>query len=234
MKIVVCYIAVTNGGLTEDYCARFVTTYHEFPPGIEHETIVVSNGGPLSQNITLLFWDMNASMWPRENDPGWDITAYIAAARGPCADADMILCLGESVYFHREGWLKRLVDAWAKHGPGMYGPFASNLVRSHLNTTAFFTSPVLLRQSPVNPRDRYGWEHGEHSFWRWVSGRGMPVRLVTWDGEWEPRSWRSPPNILWRGNQSNCLMWCNHTDHYAGAAPRIKSRWANNADRPFK
>jgi len=70
----------------------------------------------------------------------------------------MALFLGESVYFHREGWLKRLADAWAKFGPGMYGPFGSNLLRPHLQTTAFCTSPALLQRCPISTKDRYSWE----------------------------------------------------------------------------
>lgn len=237
MKIVVCYICVTNGSVTEDYASRFVTTYHEFPPGEDHDTLVISNGGPISTSLTVLFSNMNAMMFPRQNDGGWDISAYIDAAKGPCANYDMMLCCGESIYFHRSGWLKRLCDAWKKVGPGMYGSLSSNLVRAHLNTTGFCAHPILLAQYPepvVDRASRYAFEHGTNSLWRRVQARGMPVRLVTWDGEWLPREWRSPPNILWRGNQSNCLMWCQHTDRYAKMDITTKVRWANGADRPFK
>ena len=233
MRICVCYICVTGGPITEDYAARFVTTYKEYPPGVEHDTLIICNGGPVSTNIAVLFSGMNAMMFPRSND-AWDIGGYHEAANGPCANYDAILCLGESVYFHRSGWLKRFADAWNKHGPGLYGPFASNLVRPHLNTTAFFTSPMLLKQDRLNFTDRYQWEHGEHPFWKQVQQHGMPVCLVTWDGEWTPREWRTPRNILWRGDQSNCLMWCNHTERFEQGTKVLRSTWSRNADRPFK
>jgi hypothetical protein len=237
VKIVVAYICVANGPVTEDYAARFVTTYRESPPGVEHDTLVICNGGPVSTSVSVLFSGMNAMMFPRGNDLGWDISAYIEAANGPCAQYDMMVCCGESIYFYRPGWLKRFCEAWTRFGPGMYGSLSSNLVRAHLNTTGFCCHPSLLARykDPVTSRAaRYAFEHGQNAFWRRVQKWGMPVRLVTWDGEYEPRSWRCPPNILWRGNQTNCLMWCQHTDRYVKMDAQTKEKWARGADRPFK
>lgn len=237
MRIALCYVAVTHGPLTADYCARFVATFIEYPPGMEAEIFVCCNGGPLSYEKAVMFAPLKVKFLPRQNDPGWDISAYIEAARGPCKDFDLMLCLGESCYFHRAGWLARLVLAWNRFGPGMYGSFSSNLVRSHLNTTGFCCPPKVLASypKPVTSRgERYEFEHGNQAFWRMVALRGMPVRLVTWDGIWEPRVWRCPKDILWRGNQSNCLMWCQHTDRYVNADARTRLRWAKGADQPFK
>lgn len=236
MKIVIAYVAVSGGPITDDYIARFVTTWREFPPGVEHDTLVISNGGPVSTGASLMLSQMSAKMLMRSNE-GWDIGGYMEAARGPCADYDMMLCLGESVYFHREGWLRRLVEAWQRTGEGMYGPFSSNAVRAHLNTTAFFTSPSLLKSYPgriQTRQDRYEFEHGPRALWRRLVELGLPVRLVTWDGAWEPFRWRMPRNILWRGDQSNCLMFCNHSDGYGHGTTKVKAYWARYADQPFR
>lgn len=236
MKIAVAYTAVVNGPLTEDYSTRFVATFHEYPPGVECDVIVICNGGMLPTRIALLFSGMNARMFPRSNE-GWDVGGYIEAARGPCKDYDMMMCCGESVYFHREGWLKRIVEAWEKIGPGMYGPFSSNNVMSHLGTTAFACHPIMLTNYPVKVTERtsrYEFEHGKTSLWRRLAKMGVPVRLVTWDGEWEPMAWRVPNNILYRGNQTNCLMWCNHSDGFAAANIKRKRSWAATCDQPFK
>ena len=238
MKICICLICVTQGPISADYASRFVATFREYPPGVDQfDLLVICNGGPLSLELSLIFAPLTPQFFPRPNDPGWDVSAYQDAARGPCADYDMMVCCGESIYFHRAGWLKRLADAWTKHGPGMYGSLSSNLVRSHLNTTGFCCHPLLLKQYPtkVDSRaDRYEFEHGQNALWRRIAARGMPVRLVTWDGEYEPRRWRMPQNILWRGNQTNCLVWCQHTDRYANMDAKTKAHWARNADRPFK
>lgn len=237
MKIVLCYIAVTHGSITADYASRFVASYFSFPPGAEHDTLIICNGGPLKYETALIFSALNPRFYPRVNDPGYDISGYIDAAKGPCSEYDMMICCGESCYFHREGWLKRMVSTWQRNGPGMYGSFSSNLVNPHLNTTGFVCSPKLLSKYPRKVQckaDRYEFEHGKFPFWKFVASRGSPVKMVTWDGEWEPRSWRSPANILWRGDQSNCLMFCIHTDRYATAPTSIKTKWARGADRPFR
>jgi hypothetical protein len=237
MKICVLYTAVTGGGITSDYISRFVATWMEYRPGIECDLMIACNGGPLLSEQSLMFSPLHAQMFPRVNDEGKDITGYQDAARGPCKDYDAMLCLGESIYFTREGWLKRLVEAWQKVGPGFYGPFGNNNVRPHLQTTAFFCPPVLLSRYPNRPHDRpsrMAWEHGENSMWRWVASYGMPVRCVTWDGEWEPRMWRVPKNILWRGDQSNLLMMNNHAQGWENAPLETKQVWSRNADSPFR
>lgn len=236
MRIVVCYIAVANGNKTGDFAARFALTYRTFPPGANHDTFIICNGGALSSAEVLLFNGIPAKMFVRSND-GWDIGGYMEAARGPCADYDMMLCLGESVHFHRAGWLARLAEVWNKIGPGMYGPFASHVVRAHLGTTAFCCAPSMFKRYPFwvqNKAQRYEFEHGEHAFWRRLERFHIPVRLVTWDGDWGPHQWRLPPNILWRGDQSNCLMFCSHTDRYEQADPVRKKNWERSIDRPFK
>lgn len=234
MRILVSYIAVSAGPKTADYCARFVATYLEYPPEVPHETIVVCNGGPLPRDVALQFDPLRCSFLPRVNDLGWDISAYQHVAHN--FDCDMLVCFGESVYFHRPGWLKKLVEAWDRFGPGMYGLFSSNLVRTHLNTTAFVTAPRPLRiyPTPKNRVERYDFEHGTHAFWRYVRSNEMAVKLVTWDGVWNPDQWRLPGNILWRGTQDNCLAFCSHTDHYFAANPERRKRWEQWVDGPTK
>lgn len=237
MRVAIAYTAVTHGPIVDDYAARFVVTYHEFPAGAEHDLFIVCNGGPLHTSTSLIFNGMSARMFPRKNDEGFDISGYIAAARGPCAGYDMMLCLGESNYFHREGWLKRLVEAWEKYGPGMYSPYSSNAVRGHMNTTAFCCPPAAIKNYPRRVtcrQDRYEFEHGQQALWRRIHAQGMQTRMVTWDGEWEPHLWRMPRNILWRGDQSNLLMKCNHADGYENADAKTKAVWAARADAPFR
>lgn len=234
MRICLVYVAVSQGVLTADYCARFVGSYLVNPPGIDHQTVIAANGGPLPKETALLFDLLPCSFLPRVNDPSWDIGAFMdVAAKVPC---DMLVCLGESLYFHRPGWLAKIAEAWAKHGPGMYGLFSSHLVRAHLNTTGFACAPSDLLEYP-RPTDRisrYDFEHGEHSFWRHVHAKGKPAALVTWDGVWFPPHWRVPGNILWRGSQENCLAYCCHNDRYRAADADTKKRWARWADWPFR
>jgi hypothetical protein len=236
VKITLIYICVTHGIKTAEFASRFARTYHQHLPGVEHSTVVACNGGPLSREIGLMFDDISPIFWPRKNDDGWDVSAYMEAAKTVCHDSDMMVCIGESNYFHRQGWLKRLCDTWTEHGPGMYGPYATNVVRGHLQTTAFCCSPEMLRNYslPVTDRaGRYEFEHGPRSLWRQVA-KHHPVRLVTFDGSYPPTMWRTPNNVLWKGNQTNCLMWSNHTDRYRDAKLELKLSWERSANRPFK
>jgi hypothetical protein len=171
------------------------------------------------------------------NDGARDLGAYIEASKTICKDYDMILALGESNYFHRAGWLKRLVEVRERYGPMMAGPFATHVIRAHLQTTAFFITPSLLASYPfpvTNKESRYALEHGDRSLWRRLHARNIPVKLVTWDGDWSPGQWRLPKNCLWRGDQGNCLWFANHTDNFRDADETRKRNWAMSADRPFK
>jgi hypothetical protein len=237
VKIAVCYTAVTNGLRTTDYLCRFVATWMDFPPGVDCDLFVCCNGGPLSTEQALVLHSLNVRLFARPNDAGQDITGYMDAAAGPCSAYDAVLFLGESVFFQRAGWLQRLREAWERHGPGLYGPFSSNNVRAHLQTTAIFCSPMSLRAYPVRPLSRPArmeFEHGESALWRRLARRGLPVRLVTFDGEWPPSLWRLPMNIIGRGDQSNLLMMNNHADAWAGASALTRHQWSIRYDSPFQ
>lgn len=208
-----------------------------FPPGVDHSTIIICNGGPLKTSTSMVFAPMNPQFLARNNDDGFDLSGYMEVANGIGKDFDAMLCLGESVYCHREGWMARLVEAWERHGPGMYGPFASHNVRAHLNTTAFMCPPALLAEYPVstwNRALRYEFEHGMSALWRRTQAKGLPTMLVTWDGEWEPGKWRYPKDILWRGTQTNLLLFCNHSERWFHATPRQRQEWSQKADQRFQ
>ncbi len=232
----VIYVAVANGPQTSELCARFCSTWNNWPPGADCDLLVACQGGPLDTATSLLFSGLGAKFWPRVNDGAWDLGAYIEASRTICADYDMLLCLGESNHFWKAGWLKRLVEVAQRHGPGMYGPFATHVIRAHLQTTAFFCAPRFLREYPlpvIDRRSRYELEHGERALWRRLHAQKIPIRLVTWDGDYGPGQWRQPPNVLWKGDQSNLLWRSNHSLRWAMLPPDRKLNWQRSADRPF-
>lgn len=231
MKIVLAYIAVSQGIKTRELCTQFVGTYQATRPQLPHELIVACNGGPLPLETGLLFEGTGASFFPRLNDDSWDLGAYYdIAAKFAC---DILLCLGESISFVRPGWLDRLVYAWLCYGPGLYGTFTSFMVRPHINTTGFAVAPgyLLSYPRPRNKKERYNFEHGQNSFWRHVQRMGRPTKLVTWDGIYDPKDWRRPPNILWRGDQSNCLFRCSHTNRWEKEPTVTRQAWSVRADR---
>jgi hypothetical protein len=228
--IVVVYIAVKDNPLLVSHATHFVDTYKQFPAGVDHRLIVVCNGGKLPPKMEAIFAPIKPQFLPRENDGGWDISAYIDVAHR--FDSDLQVCFGESVYFHRAGWLERLSESRKFFGWGMHGCLSSYSVRPHLNTTAFAVTPEDLRAYPFpkSKAERYEFEHGENALWRRITRLRGEARLVTWDGSYDIDDWRTPKDILFRGDQSNCLVHCNHTDRFAAASPAVKERWRQGAD----
>ncbi len=66
--------------------------------------------------------------------------------------------------------------------------------------------------------------------WKRVQHLGLPVRLITWDGDYGPGEWRAPANIMWKGTQENCLFFCIHTERYLKANDETRRRWQRHAN----
>lgn len=233
-KLCVAYIVVSGAPRTTDFVARFVSTWKQFPPLVNTDVLAICNGGAPNTEQAVMLNAIGAKVFVRSN-VGWDIGAHIECSRGFLNSYDYVFFCGESVYFHREGWLKRLSDARERWGHGVFGVYGTNVVRGHLQTTAYASSPKLVAEYPLSVTDRasrYEYEHGERAFWRLVK-RKYPVKLVTFDGEYDPQQWRMPENIIWKGTQQNCLCFSNHTDMYRDSDPKRKRMWQASADRKF-
>lgn len=229
-SITLAYICVVNGRNSPVLAQRFVDSYRQYPPGYKHDVVVICNGGPPGPWLAKIFKDTNFRIFPRTND-GWDIGGYIHLAKE--SKSECLMCLGESVYSHKAGWLRKVAEAWEEYGPGMYGVYSSFLVRPHLNTTAFACARECLAGygRPVLTRDeRYAFEHGPSAMWRQIAWSGKAAFLVTWSGVYDYPEWRSPDNILWRGDQTNCLLFCNHTQRYLLSPAATKKNWEAGAD----
>jgi len=230
MKVTVCYTTVPGKSDSLQLATRFVATYNEHTHRVPHARVAIFNRELTSVvdnalRATMACW--NSIMFERSNY-GWDIGGYIQAASSveQCASADLMICFGESVYFHKAGWMERIIDCYS--GPGIYGLLSSNVLRPHLPTTAFAATPELLRKYPwrvSNKAERYRFEHGENSFMNWIKRKSGVVKFVSFDGCFGELEWRHPENIMWKGNQSNCLVWCNHTDRYTQSNDTVKALW---------
>lgn len=211
-----CYIHVPGEAGHNALEDRFIKSYQDHPPGVDHRTLIICQGRePIPQTVERYRSVFpNCDFLPRSGE-GMDIGAYIDASKVVTTDA--MLCLGGSSTVRKAGWMARMMEAWAKHGAGFYGSLSSYQVRPHFNTTGFWTSPILLGEYPkkvVTTPDRYEFEHGENSMWWLLHNLGIPTLLVTWCGEYEWPDWRKPPNISCRGDQSNCLTWFRINDAF--------------------
>lgn len=215
VTVSVVYVFVPGESEHARFATRFVRSYRECRPEFPHNLIVVCNGRKMSPGEVDIFKPLKDYATFQHNDQGWDIGAFIEVAK--TLSTDMMVCFGGPGYVRRPEWLERMVQAWMKHGPGVYGSLSTFEVRPHLNTCGFWCPPKLLADYPVivsSKQDRYTFEHGERAFWRIALDAGYPVKLVTWDGEYDWPDWRKPPNIYRRGDQSNCLTFFRHTDNY--------------------
>lgn len=239
MNIEIVYVYWAQHPEIEMMSKRFVDTYYAHPPGETHKTTIVCNGGRPTGARKTMFDRLPNVSYIDHDDSGWDIGAFIAAAKQ--STDEMAVYMGTSIYFYRSGWLSRMVDAWMKHGPGMYGMAGTFEGSPHLNTTGFWCSPKWLAEYPypmITKNDRYNFENGvankvqainspdllgSHALWRMIYKKGLPVLLVTWDGEYEWWDWRKPANIFKRGNQSNMLLGWHHGDRWYAYDTRTKT-----------
>ena len=242
MKIVLCYNYPTEnyGSHHSFYADRFVVSYRQNPPLIDHPMIVISSGGRPNGTAVSQFSFIEGAQFIETDNEGWDCCNYVKASRQ--LSCDLMFCCGTPCYFKRPGWLRRISEVWNQFGPGMYGtlatyehgPFWRNgPINPHINTTGFAVPPSFLRSYPrriVTREDRYAFEHGPDALFRQLQRAGLPVMLITWSGVYPIELWREPVNGYRSGDQSDCMTFWSHTDEYEIASPDLKARMKRASD----
>lgn len=227
MKIGVIYLHVLKRGYPEapepayyaPFHASFRETYEQFAPGIEHELRVVCCGAEPDEATRQQYAGIKCS-FDSYLEAGSDLGAQQAAMSR--LDCDFIVNLASVVNFWRPGWLRRLVEARQRHGDGLYGPFASNECNPHIRTSCWAVDRATFLRYPhrIDTRQKCYWaEHQDVSgdlwqFTYWYRAQDLPTLMVTWDGEYGPSKWRKPDAIMYRGDQSNCLLHDRYTRLY--------------------
>lgn len=208
-------------------CAwKFSLTYRQFPPGADHQLVVVFVRGQPTDDDRAIWKGVPCRFVHHQQDWAWTIQTTLA--NEPC---DFMVFLVTRSYFHRAGWLKRIVDARQKHGDGLYGSMASfagsplqthPAPNPHLRGTMWGFDRETIRQFPWTirtPQDEYKLECGEWNIANWYESIGKPAMLVTFDGEYLKPEWDKPENTFLKGDQSNLLNWDRHTDAYRFGKP---------------
>lgn len=232
MKISLVYIYVI-GKATPDapepsyydqYHKRFERTYKQFKPEAPHELVVVRCGkNPNPPQI------MFGDKFIDNPGQGWDCGTYQRVA--PQLDCDIAVFMATPVYFWRHWWLERMLTGWSMHGPGLYGPMASFENTYHLRTSCIMCRPKLLTEFWTRPINTHlECSNFEQSFSALVIAGGTTCKLVTWDGFYDHKDWRKPPNVFRRGDQTNCVMWDRHVDIYRNADKDQRERLEMAAD----
>lgn len=215
MKPLLVYICAVHYRNSMEYFRRFVESYINNPPGAEHYTVIVANGGPFKKEHYNLFDRMGECTYHYGDNIGYDLGAYISISRDIKYPSNTMFCCGTSLYFKKPGWLKRLLDVWDEYGPSIYGTLSTHQIRPHIRTTGFLVPKFMLFTYPhptITLAQRYNFEHGEESICWWARILKHRPLVVSWMGVHDWQEWENIPLGYRKGNQSNCLCYDSHSD----------------------
>jgi hypothetical protein len=190
--------------------ARFVATYHACDPGVDHDTLIIVNGGRADGFIKALFSCMKNVDFMEHDNSGWDIGAFQAACQR--LPGKLPIFMGNSAFCTRPGWMQRVIQSVESHGQALYGSMGNQGaggVSPHIRTTGFWLPADLFNRYPVRvtaPHHRYEFEHGQSCLSNWIRQLGLPRYVISWAGDWALEHCDSIPNGLHRGNQSALLV----------------------------
>lgn len=226
MTVELHYVHVARPEAADEFneaAKRFVASYKEFPAEHEHDLVVVFCNGSASPEMIEIY----DGLTPRNvfyDGSGRDVGAQQATALE--SKCDFSVAVNSRVYFHKAGWLKRMMEAREQNGPGVYAAMASFegcplgqvWPNPHLRTAFYGMDTELWHQFPhaINSRaDSFRFESGEWNIANWCEANGYRAMLVSWGGCWDRHDWRQVPNGFRSGDQSNCLVWDRHVDIFA-------------------
>jgi hypothetical protein len=215
MKITLVYNFPAFGQHHDSCALRFVRTYAAFPPGIEHEVVVISNGGPVTsimRDIIEKEGHFPNLRWFERSNEGKDLGGFQEVSEK--VPADWFVFFGGSIFFWKAGWLKRIAESIEACGETLYGTMAggSNLsqaVYPHIRTTGFWTTPKIMNAYPHKAKcdnDRYEMEHRENCLTMWAEKNGFIPKVVTWDAIYDIPQWVSIKDGFHISDQSGLLF----------------------------
>mgnify|MGYP001583929823 FL=1 len=123
----------TPASYYQQFTKRFRDTYREFRSGDQARLTVISGNDEPDTYAMELFAGL--ASFKTYLGTGWDIGAHQEITRQ--SKADFVVCFNSTTYFHRDGWLERLMDAYREFGEGLYGATGSNESHPHIRTACF-------------------------------------------------------------------------------------------------
>lgn len=215
-RIVLVYIyAVGGAGGYRDKALQFVDSYHRHPPQMQHDSVIVCNGVPASDDAVSIFKSLPNLSFLDRDDSGWDIGGFQHAAR--VIECDLMVFCGGHTYFRKPGWLVRMWDAFLEKGYTLYGSTGNqgNIgigVHPHVRTTGFWCHPSLMRKYPLlvttqgGGGQRYEFEHGYGCISNWVRREGLTPWIVGFEQMAPLMNCDSIPEGYHQGSQQNVLV----------------------------
>lgn len=219
MKTVIIYpLPFDNWQKFEQPVARFCDSFSAFPPGADYELWAMCCWGEPTDEVREWFYGTKTKFLPHYQ--GCDCISVHQAAAQTIEEA-FLVCLSTRTYFHRAGWLKRLLDARATYGPGLYGA-ASSRETGHLHITnqLYAIDAADFRQYPweINSReDAPLFEAGPRSITEMMAHYKRPCSVVFWDGVLTMEAALGYTNGFRDGNQEQMIAWNRHSDLWRDA-----------------
>jgi len=218
------------------FIQRFCETWRKYPPGIRCFLYAVTQGAKANEELYDLFTGLPVGF--ERYDEGMDLGAqqHIAGMSNDAFQVNMT----SRCYFHRPGWLARMVRFRLANGPGLYGVSCSKeggklhvCTRAH----AYDVDEFKLYPHNITSRDQGVFcELGDGSLTDWYWSIGKTPQIVTWadnspyfvcSPEIHPSQTISSEcfgNGFRHGDQSDVLVWDRHTDIYSSADDQEKER----------
>lgn len=217
---------------------RFIAGWWQFPPEEECELVPVLFNWDHTGKVTNLFEGLPVQEFPLYRGLGADLGAQQFVAMEYCQPEDFVVCFTSRMFFHRSGWLKRLVNARSEFGPALYGMSASHEGgRKHLCTRGHALDAADFRRYPhvITSRDQgVFFECGEGCLLEWMKSIGRSAYLVSWAGVFAEPDWFSFPNRFRHGDQTNLLCFDKHSEAYHRASDQERARLAEMSEPPNK
>lgn len=212
-----CHPSMPDPKFYQPFTNRFLKTFSSFTDLTGATMHNVFCGPGVTTESECLHWHFY-------DGAGKDIGAHQKVARE--LTGDFAVFFATVAYLWKAGWLGRLKSAFEQFGEGLYGSMASYENSPHIRTSCFACHPKLLAAYPVlidTVEKCVMFESCQGGFTDWVISKGLPCKMVTWDGVYDKPDWRKPANIFRRGDQSNCLTRDRYTDQYDAASPDERS-----------
>src|SRR3974390_734163 len=149
MKPLIVYVYAGERYL--DSAARFISCYNNFPPGEDHDSLIVCNCGPADGMVRALFGSLHNASFIQHDNSGYDMGAFQFASS--IQPPRIAVFFGATAFMQRAGWMKRVVESTQRRGLGIYGAMGNAgdervRVFPHIRTTGFWLSTELLNRYP--------------------------------------------------------------------------------------
>jgi hypothetical protein len=213
--------------LFKPFIQRFCDTWRKFPPGCDCDLIAVVNNSDATNELHEIF-DGLPVHFIRYDGKGADVASWQLASK--LNPGRFMVASTSRAYFHREYWLRRMVEARERFGPGLYSTGISSeggLCHLCIRFIGIDTDIFNLYPHQIDSRDKgcffeIGQGNPDGCFSDWAQNHGQAV-VVYWSGEFDGKVYPRIPNCFRNGDQSECLVFDRHTDEYRDATPEGKA-----------